>query len=62
MRRKGPSIATQIALFPPPEPPHVELCGLEQQELIRALAELLLLAAGDTKLTTTANGAEREDG
>ena len=62
MRRKGPSIATQIVLFPPPAPPHVALGDLEQQELIRALAELLLLAAGDTKLTTAAKGAQREDG
>jgi len=59
MRRKSPSFPTQIALFPPPEPPQVELCGAEQQELIRALAKLLG-AAADAGLTTTAKEAERE--
>ena len=59
MRRKSPSIPTQIALFPPPEPPPVELCGAEQQELIRALAKLLG-AAVDAGLTTPAQEAERE--
>ena len=41
MRRKGPSIPTQIPLFPPPgHELRVELAAREQQELIRALAEL----------------------
>ena len=59
MRRKSPSIPTQIALFPPPEPPQVEPCGAAQQALIRALAKLLG-AAADAGLTTTAKEAERE--
>jgi len=59
MRRKSRSIPTQIALFPPPEPPQVELCGAEQQELIRALATLLG-AAADAGLTTPTQEAGRE--
>jgi len=47
MRRKNPSIPTQIPLFPPAGPElRVELAAPQQQELIRALAELLLHAAG----------------
>jgi hypothetical protein len=61
MRRKGPSIPTQIPLFPPPgHALRVELAAREQQELIRALAELLLrIAAADPSVTAT--GAEHDD-
>ena len=46
MRRKRPSISPQIPLFPPAESAlRIELAGPQQQELIRALAELLLRAA-----------------
>ena len=49
MRRTSPSrSAHQRLLFPPAEPePRVELAAPQQQELIRALAELLLRAAAD---------------
>ena len=48
MRRKSPPIpAHQILLFPPAgHELRVELAAPQQQELIRALAELLLHAAG----------------
>ena len=46
MRRKRPSISKQIPLFPSARPElRVELAAPQQQELIRALAELLLHAA-----------------
>ena len=49
MRRKRPSRpAHQRRLFPPAGPePRVELAAPQRRELIRALAELLLRAAGD---------------
>ncbi len=48
MRRARPSIPTQIPLFPPAESElRIELAGPQRQELIRALAELLLHAAAD---------------
>lgn len=58
MRRKRPSIPTQIPLFPPAEAAlRIELAGPQQQELISALAELLLQhAAADASVT--AKGAE----
>ena len=60
MRRKSPSISKQIPLFPPAgRELRVELAALAQQELIRALAELLLQAAADARVT--AKGAERDD-
>ena len=60
MRRKGPSIPTQIPLFPPPgHELRVELAAREQQELIRVLAALLRNAAADTSVTAT--GAEHDD-
>ena len=60
MRRKGPSIPTQIPLFPPPGHEfRVELAAREQQELIRALAELLRNAAADPSVT--AKGVEHDD-
>ncbi len=60
MRRKSPSIPTQVPLFPPAgHERRVELGAPQQQELIRALAELLLLAAADASVT--AKGAERDD-
>ena len=60
MRRKNPSIPRQIPLFPPAgHELRMELAAPQQQELIRALAELLLRAAADASLT--AKGAERDD-
>jgi hypothetical protein len=60
MRRKNPSIPRQIPLFPPVgHEVRVELAAPQQQELIRALAELLLHAAADA--SGTAKGAERDD-
>ena len=52
MRRKRPSISKQIPLFPPARPElRVELAAPQQQELIRALAELLLRAAAAARAT-----------
>jgi len=60
MRRKNPSIPRQIPLFPPAgHELRMELAAPQQQELIRALAELLLHAAADARVT--AKGAERDD-
>jgi len=59
MRRKNPSIPTQIPLFPPGHELRVELAAPQQQELIRALAELLLHAAADAR--GPAKGARRDD-
>jgi hypothetical protein len=59
MRRKSPSIPRQIPLFAPAgHELRVELAAPQQQELIRALAELLLDAAGDAR--GRAKGAERD--
>ena len=59
MRRTRPSISPQIPLFPPAESAlRIELAGPQQQELIRALAELLLRAAADG---SAAPGAARDD-
>jgi hypothetical protein len=59
MRRKRPSISPQIPLFPPAESAlRIELAGPQQQELIRALAELLLRAAADG---SAAQGAAHDD-
>jgi hypothetical protein len=60
MRRTSASIPRQIPLFPPAGPElRVELAAREQQELIRALAELLLHAAADARVP--AKGARRDD-
>ena len=60
MRRKRPSIPTQIPLFSPAESElRVELAGPQQRELIRALAELLLQAAAEAR--ATAQGGVRDD-
>lgn len=59
MRRKRPSISPQIPLFPPAESAlRIELAGPQQQELIRALAELLLRAAA---AGSAAQGTARDD-
>ena len=61
MRRKSPPRPTrQILLFPPAgQELRVELAGPQQRELIRALAELLLLrAAADG---SAAQGAAHDD-
>ncbi len=60
MRRKNPSISSQIPLFPPAgHELRVELAAPQQQELIRALAELLLHAAAGGSVT--AKRAARDD-
>jgi hypothetical protein len=60
MRRKNPSVPTQVPLFPPAgHELRVELGAPQQQELIRALAELLLLAAANARVT--AKRAEHDD-
>ncbi len=60
MRRKNPSIPRQIPLFPAAGHQfRVELAARQQQELIRALAELLLHAAADARVP--AKGAQRDD-
>jgi len=60
MRRKNPSIPRQIPLFPPAgHELRMELAAPQQQELIRALAELLLHAAADARVP--AKGARRDD-
>jgi hypothetical protein len=59
MRRTRPSISPQIPLFPPAESAlRIELAGPQHQELIRALAELLLRAAADG---SAAQGAAHDD-
>ena len=60
MRRQSPPIrAHQILLFPPAGHEfRVELAAPQQQELIRALAELLLHAAAAAR--ATAQGGERD--
>ena len=59
MRGKNPSIPTQRPLFPPAgHELGVELAAPQQQELIRALAELLLHAAAAASVT--AKGPERD--
>ena len=59
MRRKSPSISTQVPLFPPAgyELP-IELAAPQQQELIRALAELLLQAAAAASVTAKGGGRD----
>ena len=52
MRRQRPSIPIQVPLFPPAGSElRIELAAPQQQELIRALAELLLQAAADPRVT-----------
>ena len=53
MRRTRSSIPTQIPLFPPAAGAElrIELATPQQQELIRALAELLLQAAAEPRVT-----------
>ena len=58
MRRKCPSIPTQVPLFPGARSElRIELAAPQHQELIRALAELLLHAAA----SVTAKGGGRDD-
>jgi hypothetical protein len=57
MRRTRSSIPTQIPLFPPAGAARqVELTAPQQQELIRAVAELLLRAAADARATAHGGG------
>ena len=60
MRRMRSSISTQIPLFPPTGAAGpIELTAPQHQELIRALAELLLRAAADA--SAPAQGGGRDD-
>jgi hypothetical protein len=59
MRRKTPSISTQVPLFPPAgSERRIELAAPQQQELIRALAELLRHAAADASATAKRGGPD----
>ncbi len=59
MRRTSPSIPTQVPLFPPAgRELRVELAALEEQELIRALAELLLHAAAAARVRAPGGGRD----
>jgi hypothetical protein len=60
MRRTNPSIPTQIPLFPPAADVvlRIELTAAQQHELMRALAELLLCAAGDARARTQEGGPD----
>jgi len=64
MHRKSPSIPTrQIRLFPPAGGGHdleVALTAPQQRELIRALAELLLRAAGDAGTAAPTGGRDAQ--
>lgn len=64
MHRKSPSIPTrQIWLFPPAGGGHdlqVALTAPQERELIRALAELLLRAAGDVGTAAPTGGRDAE--
>jgi hypothetical protein len=58
MRRTRPTISPQIPLFPPAESAlRIELAAPQRQELIRALAELLLHAVA---AASAAQGAAHE--
>lgn len=60
MRRKRPSISTQIPLFPPAGAERrIELAAPQQQELIRALAKLLLQAATASVTARRGGGDDR---
>jgi hypothetical protein len=58
MRRPNPSIPTQIPLFPSAADValQIELTAAQHQELLRAVAELLLCAAVDASATTPTGG------
>ena len=60
MRRMRSSISTQIPLFPPAADValRIELSAPQQHELIRAVAELLLRAAGEARATAQAGGPD----
>jgi hypothetical protein len=60
MRRTNPSIPTQIPLFSPAADValRIELTAAQQHELIRALAELLLCAAGGVRARTQEGGPD----
>jgi len=60
MRHLRSSSSTQIPLFPPATDValRIELTAPQHQELIRALAELLLRAAADASATTPTGGRD----
>jgi hypothetical protein len=62
MRRTNPSIPTQIPLFPPAADValRIELTAAQHQELLRAVAELLLRAAVDASATTPTGGRDAD--
>ncbi len=61
MRRKNPWIPTQIPLFSPAGAArHIELTAPQHQELIRALAELLLRFAADASATAQKGGRDAD--
>ena len=61
MRRMRSSISTQIPLFPPTGAAGpIELTAPQHQELIRALAELLLRAAAAASATTPTGGRDAD--
>jgi hypothetical protein len=62
MRRMHSSISTQIPLFPPATDValRIELTAPQHQELIRALAELLLRAAADASATVQKGGRDAD--
>jgi hypothetical protein len=61
-RRTNPAIPTQIPLFPPALDVtlRIELTAPQHQELLRALAELLLRAAVDVSATTPTGGRDAD--
>jgi hypothetical protein len=62
MRRMRSSISRQIPLFPPAADValRIELTAPQHQELIRALAELLLRAAADASATVQKGGRDAD--
>jgi hypothetical protein len=62
MRRTNPLIPTQIPLFPPAAAValRIELTAAPHQELLRAVAELLLRAAVDASATTPTGGRDAD--
>jgi hypothetical protein len=62
MRRPNPSIPTQIPLFSPAADValRIELTAAQHQELLRALAELLLRAAADASARTPTGGRDAD--
>jgi hypothetical protein len=62
MRHMRSSSSTQIPLFPatPEAALRIELTAAQHQELLRALAELLLRAAADASARTPTGGRDAD--